>query len=159
MDLFSPYYYLNFEKDVFVGNGFPYLVFFTYGRERTWLEFVVKGKLEDGSVEFKDEDSSLKESSSERSASIPDCDGVSPCIHKRGRRLTEGCLLWVFGDELRDLEALTNAIRAKRWTLVSTKLSCLPFESYVERGISVMGVPRYKSKMNVFDVMMTLGNG
>jgi hypothetical protein len=26
------YYYLNFGKDVFVGDGFPYLVFCTYGR-------------------------------------------------------------------------------------------------------------------------------
>jgi len=64
----------------------------------------------------------------------------------------------VFGEELRDLEALTSAIRSKRWTLVSTKLSCLPFESYLERGMSVeKAVAKYEGNITVLDIMTTLG--
>lgn len=80
-------------------------------------------------------------------------------IYKCERRLTgkEGCLLRAFSQDLRDLKALTSAIRSKRWTSVSTKLSCLPFESYFEHGMSVAkGVPKYEGKLNVFDTMITL---
>lgn len=60
------------------------------------------------------------------------------------------------GEELRDLEAWTSAIRSKRWTSVSTKLSCLPFESYLECGMSVMkGVAKYEGKMDEFDIGMS----
>jgi hypothetical protein len=57
----------------------------------------------------------------------------------------------VFGEEL-----VTSAMRAKRWSGVSTKRSCLPFESY-EHDMAVM--PKHGDKMNVLDVMMTLGDG
>jgi len=77
-----------------------------------------------------------------------------------GVKWEEGSLLWWFGEELRDLEALTSAIRSKRWTSDSTKLSCLPFESYLERGMSVVkGVAKYEGKINVLDIMMTLDLG
>ena len=50
---------------------------------------------------------------------------------------------------LRNLDALTSAIRSKRCTSVSTKLSCLPFESYLEQGMSVAkGVPKYEGRVN-----------
>lgn len=67
----------------------------------------------------------------------------------------EGCLLRAFGEVLRNL-ALTSAMRSNRWTSVSTKLSCLPFESYFEHGMSVAkGVSKYEGKI---DTMMTLRN-
>jgi hypothetical protein len=53
------------------------------------------------------------------------------------------------------LEALTSAMRSKRCTSVSTKLSCLPFESYFEQGMSVAkGVPKYEGRVNELDTMM-----
>jgi len=58
---------------------------------------------------------------------------------------------------VRDLEALTIAMRSKRWTSVSTKSSCLPLESYLEPSISVArGVSKYEGKTNVFDIMMNV---
>lgn len=155
------------------------MVFFPYVRERKPL---VSGhwELEDDPHEMgtrkvplesrisscgssdKDGNSTLKESSSARWLAknsgmnfIPlDCDDVGlTCAHtvKCERRLTGG---EVFGEELRDLEALTSAIRSRRWTFVSTKLSCLPFESYLERGMSVeKAVAKYEGNIHVLDIM------
>ena len=52
--------------------------------------------------------------------------------------------LWLGeGDALRDLDALRNARRSRRWTSVSTKPNCLPLASYLLSGMVVMkGAPK-----------------
>lgn len=49
----------------------------------------------------------------------------------------------LIGELLRDLDALTNAMRSRRCTSVSVKLNCLPFESKRELLMLVMtGEPK-----------------